>query len=336
MLAPVLVAIYDGKRYGYSDERGEIVITPRFTKIPMWGEERFREGRVAAWDRKKWGLIDETGAWVVEPRWDAVGRIREGTVRVAIAVKKQMRWRLADLDGTEVGPEGGWFKLSDLADGRGFAEDEPGSGTYLIDRVGDRVGSATFAGSNGPGDGSVHASPFSEGLAVAHDAETRNWGFVDSGGAWVIAPRYVAAASFSEGRACVRTADNDVLFIDSSGAERFRYPLKYLALSSFSEGLVLVPDAADSLAKAYVDHQGEVRIPARREHWGSFHDGRALYRPDSGAHGYIDTDGEIAIEPTFVNAHDFRDGLALVTPNGRKPGRFGYIDRAGALVIPPA
>ena len=331
----MLVAIHDGKRFGYADERGEIVITPRFTKIPMWGEERFREGRVAAWDCKKWGLIDETGAWVVEPRWSAVGGVREGRLRVATAVKKQLRWRLADLDGTEVGPEGGWFKLSDLAAERALAEDEPGSGTYLIDRDGNRVGGAMFAGSNGPSDGSAHALPFSEGLAGAQDAASKSWGFVDPEGAWVITPRYAAVASFSEGRACVRTADNDVLFIDPTGTERFRYPLKYLSLSSFSEGLVLVPDADDSLSRAYLDRDGEVRISARREHWGAFRDGRALYLVSSGAHGYIDPAGELAIEPTFVNAHGFRDGLAVVTPDWRKPGRFGYIDRDGALVIPP-
>jgi hypothetical protein len=331
-----LVAVYDGKRFGYADERGEIVIAPRFTKIPSWGDERFREGRVAAWDRKKWGLIGEDGAWIVEPRWDGAGGFREGRACVANAVKKRWRWRFAGVDGNEVGPEAGWFKLSALADGRAFAEDEPGSGTYLIDRDGNRVGSAMFAGSNGEADVGVRAWPFSEGLAAVQDAAGGAWGFVDRDGAWVVGPRYAAAASFSEGLACVRTADNDVLFVDPSGAECFRCPRKYLALSSFSEGLALLPSAEDSLAKVYVDRDGQVRIPARREHWGSFRDGRALYRLQSGACGFIDAGGQVVIEPTFMNAQDFRDGLALVTPDGRKPGRFGYIDRDGTMVIPPA
>ncbi|MCA9298490.1 MAG: WG repeat-containing protein [Phycisphaerales bacterium] len=325
-----LFAIFDGKRYGYADEKGAIVIEPRFTKLPAWGDEVFSEGFAVAFEKNKAGFIDPSGAWVIDPAWTLAHPFRDGRAMVAQLKGKHLRWNAIDREGRVYGPPKGWAKAVDYAEGRAFVEEELGSGTVMIDHDLNVVRDG-FARSNNAMDVMLRATPFRDGLAVACSAEGL-WGFVNRDGDWVIEPRFASAASFSDGLAAVRTPENDVLFLDREGNERLRYPIRYLSLTSFAEGLVLMPDAADSMAKAYVDRDGVVQIPADRAHWGNFSCGRAVYFASTG-YGYIDPTGAQVIEPRYTLVADFRDGLARVVPDGRKPGRYVYIDRDGNTVI---
>lgn len=65
----------------------------------------------------------------------------------------------------------------------------------------------------------------------------------------------------------------------------------------------------------------------------------------NGKYGYVNTKGILAIKPQFDDAHRFQEGLAGVAIGGEKRsgrngyvfyvgGKFGYIDRAGKIVIP--
>ncbi|MDP2310592.1 MAG: WG repeat-containing protein [Pseudomonadota bacterium] len=329
-----LFPIFDGRLYGYADATGTVVIPPRFTSLPIGGTGCFSDGRALAFEKKKAGFIDEAGAWVVEPRWDGARPLSEGRAAVAVKKKGVLRWGLVDREGAPAGG-GGWYKVGAFAGGRAFVEREPGTGLELVDSAGARVGDAVFAGSKNERDITMRARPFSEGLAGAADVKTGLWGFVDPAGAWVLPPRWKALAPFSCGLACVQDADNIVSFVDREGREALRWALPYLALASFSEGLVRSPDPIDSLAKAYLGLDGAVVIPARREHAGGFAYGRALYTLPSGYSGFIDRTGTVVIPPTYVYAEGFVDGLARVVPDPKKPGRFGYVNVAGDLAIAP-
>ena len=332
-----LLAVYDGKRYGYAEPDGVIAVPPFLTKLPPWGQERFHDGLAVAYADKAWGFIERTGTWSIPPAYVSARPFHAGRAAVAVARKqgrkKKTRWCYVDTDGAAHGPEDGWFKVTDFGEGRAFVEVEPGDGAVLVDERLEPVGVAPFGGSNGELDVSALAGRFAEGKAAVRDANTRKWGYVDRDGAWVIEPRFEVASAFSEGLACVRTADNDVFFVDEAGEVRLRYPIRYLSVSSFSEGLVSMPDAEDSLARAYVDHDGEVRIAARRGQGLPFADGRALFEQGDGKRGYIDRDGKLVIEPTFHHAEGFRDGYARVIPDARKPGRYSWIDSSGQLLF---
>src|SRR5262249_28374487 len=138
-----------------------------------------------------------------------------------------------------------------------------------------------------------------------------NWGkqgYIDKTGRIVIEPIYDAAGRFSEGLAAVRVG-NKYWYIDKSGQ---------IAVQPQADGCVAF---SEGLAAATVGNK-----------WG-----------------YIDRTGRMVIEPQFVRAEEFREGLAAVRVKGAGDvrrregdqiittvtGRFGFIDKSGAMVIQP-
>jgi hypothetical protein len=127
-----------------------------------------------------------------------------------------------------------------------------------------------------------------------------------------------------------------------------------------------------------VDIAGNVVIPARYEHISPFrdgwaivkHEGRWLFVDRTGAvvfdrkdgdiaseffegltpirkvvskpgkkvvhrWGYIDRAGKLVIPAKFVRAHDFSEGLAAVEPDPKLGFMWGFIDKSGKIVIEP-
>jgi len=173
-------------------------------------------------------------------------------------------------------------------------------------------------------------------------------GFADSSEAVVIAPQYSDCGDFAEGLAPVRVEDKWG-YVDEKGetaiAPRFE------AAESFSEGLAFVTLEGD--AKAVVDKTGKVLFPANYYQHGQFHEGLARVRvvthwkcfqaadirdvddpADCPAQnlqawdddwGYIDKAGALVLPAQFRNAEDFSEGLA-------REAR-GFIDHQGSPAI---
>lgn len=80
----------------------------------------------------------------------------------------------------------------------------------------------------------------------------------------------------------------------------------------------------------YIDSTGALKIAAKFDDAGDFHEGLAVVR-NGGRWGYISSDGSLAVPLSFHRAHNFSHGLAAV-----KIGRFwGFIDKQGSLVVKP-
>lgn len=62
-----LVPVYDGKRYGYVNDRGKLVVPFRYDKA-----EIFYEGLAAVQRDGKWGFIDQKGNEAIPPRFDSI------------------------------------------------------------------------------------------------------------------------------------------------------------------------------------------------------------------------------------------------------------------------
>jgi hypothetical protein len=78
----------------------------------------------------------------------------------------------------------------------------------------------------------------------------------------------------------------------------------------------------------FSDKSGKLVIPPRYGAAKPFSEGLApVYQ--AGSWGFIDSEGKMKIEPDFWDADNFPDGLAIVHKGG-----WGYIDRAGKVVIP--
>lgn len=185
------------------------------------------------------------------------------------------------------------------------------------------------------------------------------WGYARGDGTLAIAPQFERAYRFVEGRALVRR-DGRYGFIDTSGAAVI--PPTYAAARPFSEGrapvrpdslwgfvdragtMVIEPQfrwaarpAVDSLSPTVPDSlapapqaSGPTLVPPIGP-TTYFSEGRARIRRD-GRWGFIDRAGEVVIPPRFARAGSFRDGLARVR---FADGRTGYVTRDGTVVWPP-
>jgi hypothetical protein len=142
-------------------------------------------------------------------------------------------------------------------------------------------------------------------------ARQDHYGYLDTTGGWVLAPRFEAAEAFSEGLASV-VEDGERRVIDRQGRVVMR--------GSFSarpcvNGLFAVNAQVE---RAVVGDSGERVVVGRDERWG-----------------YADAAGTMRIEPTFVEAGPFTGPLAHVkVPEGPFAWYSAFIDRSGKLVGP--
>lgn len=208
----------------------------------------------------------------------------------------------------------------------------------FIDRTGKLVLGADRLPKNTSGVGDFH-----EGLApisVGNSAGSENVvGFIDESGAVVVAPRYVYARDFSEGRAYVRRK-GFVGFIDRLGKEVFA--IDDSPVGDFHEGLVAVGPSRPGEKWGFRDQSGRWAIERQYSFADDFSDGLAGVELN-GKYGFINRKGEMVIEPRFlprkgteglitVTTSRFSEGLACVQVEG---AGYGYIDKQGKLVIPP-
>lgn len=183
----------------------------------------------------------------------------------------------------------------------------------------------------------VEAQAFAEGRAAAK--RDGQWGYIDTAGHWIVEPRYEHARPFSEGLAAVGV-DDTWQFIGPTGVTLIAGP--FVEAHPFAAGLAAVQVGS---AWGFVDHAGALVIPARFAevadhsedtfHVACFSEGLCAAR-EGDRWGYIDRGGAWAIAPRFAEAGTFREGLAAVREHAEAgAGKVGFIDRRGETVIAP-
>jgi len=181
----------------------------------------------------------------------------------------------------------------------------------------------------------VDGGPFSEGLALASLPglmdPTANWplvGYIDRHGEFVIPPQFRFGSPFKEGLAQVGSfADNVRRFINQKGDIALELP-QYDNVSDFGQGLAWVRAGGKY---GVINQQGEEVIALQYDRIkGDFSEGLLLVEQHD-VWFFIDTQGQQAFPETFENAMPFTEDRARVEFGGK----WGYIDRTGALVIEP-
>jgi WG containing repeat len=177
----------------------------------------------------------------------------------------------------------------------------------------------------------------SQDLRVA--SRNRLSGYVDSTGTWTIEPRFLEASEWEDGAARVRLSNGDFAFIDARG-EYLMQPRRLQRLGYLSDGLaVFEPEGQPGTSfnnVGFIDIKGRVVISPHFYAAYDFSEGVAAASVEFGKCGYIDKRGKFVIRPTFdfpsyENCGPFSEGLAHVM----KDGKYGYINHAGAIEIPP-
>ena len=280
-----VVSRHRGK-IGYINEKGEMVIAPRFAHASDFSDGMAR----VSYDTKSWGYIDRTGRMVIEPRLGpqltffpfseglAVSRVdnsfgfidRTGKVvieRKFTCAKDFSEGLAVVLVGDKYGyidRNGRMVIKSKYYDADSFSEGLAKVRTGLIHKP--RVffinpsGEALF----GFDIRVRNAGSFHEGLATIEywDAEhrfiNRKVGVIDKKGNVVIEPTFETIFPFSDGLAAARKGTEDKLgYIDRKG--RFVIEMKFKMAFPFSNGVAMVRVGGETpfgSETAYIDKKG--------------------------------------------------------------------------------
>jgi hypothetical protein len=321
--------VKDGK-WGYVDRAGKIVVPPRFDAAG-----RFSEGLAPVRAGKKLGYADATGAVVLVPDAEpADGTLHRRFSSGRAMVKKGARYGFIDRTGKLVVPAR-WLTAQDFSEGRALVCDEKGcgfvdpAGKYAL--VPDAMGGTSFkngmasiylamamshkrtafidaAGKVIPGQ-YEDSGNFSEGLApVRFDYK---WGYVDTSGKPVIRNVYEDAGEFSDGLAAVTLDTGRCGYFDRTG--KLVIPARFASCQRFSGGLARVDLAerpeAEGERVAFVDREGNVKIR-----------GDGSQPPFRAASDFVDGLAAVADGP-----------LDLA---GEGDVKLGYVDGSGKFVWP--
>lgn len=171
------------------------------------------------------------------------------------------------------------------------------------------------------------AKGFSEGLAAVQLEE--KWGYIDREGRIVVAPIFDEAHPFSEGLAAVGSYEHGLFgYINKSG--KFIIAPKFDSVGSFAESLARVRPLKDR-TYGYINQQGQLVIPAQFEESGSGRFSRGLAAAKRGKQsGLIDKTGKFVFEQLFDGwIGDYSEGLASVSIENKA----AYIDASGKPAI---
>ena len=161
---------------------------------------------------------------------------------------------------------------------------------------------------------------FSTFYPIRHDGK---WGFIDSTGKTMIAPKYEWVSEFNEGLAMI-SKKGKIGFIDKAG--ELKIPAMYDEAEVFKNGYAVV---VNDEKYGVINKANLVHIPFIYDEIGEFVDNIAYFKKGD-KYGYINEDNKEVVDPVYDGCGDFKNGYAYVEINGK----YGVIDRKGEIVIP--
>ena len=309
---------FEGKLWGYMNQKGEVVIEPVYKKCYKFSEN----GLAPIYESKKFQFINLKGEKV---NTDIEGfKLIEGFMGIGglqgymdglVAVQKNKSWGFLNSEGV-VAIMLKYEKVSSF--NNGFAIAQGGGDFYVIDKTGKEI-KIEIADL-------VSVKGFTEGMAPFAD-NSKLYGFIDTKGKMIIPAQFASVGYFNDGLAWAKTADKKIGFLNKDG-EWVINP-QFLVAKNFDpvSGLARIKNEE---GWAYVDKSGTIVKMTDTEAWGDFYEGLAKGKKD-GKVGYFNAKGEWAVNPEFEGGRNFKNGFAAV----KKGGKWGFIDKTGQWVIDP-
>jgi hypothetical protein len=157
------------------------------------------------------------------------------------------------------------------------------------------------------------------------------WGFIDNSGKFIIAARFEAALSYSEGLAAVKR-EGRWGYIDRNGSEVI--PIRYRTVQSFRNGVAVVDTGLPDHPVGLIDTNGSWVTPPlfRSLSAGDGPDSLLLGQKEpAGGSGFYDRSGNLVLGPYFL-AFPFAEGRARVQVAVRARSDDRLIDASGNLL----
>ena len=351
-LAPVKV---DGK-YGYADEKWNIVIRPQLDWAGPFAEhlacvglegrfgyidetqklvvraayhagEPFAGGMAAVRKDGKWGFVDKTGAPAVPVQFDEVRPFAQAVA----AVRKGAKWGFIDRAGRFVLPPRFDYVLPFEPGPNGEPPLAGVNSGARVRRAGDEEQDADQLPATAPA------------TRPANDPQVEvaggKWGLVDAAGKVVVEPRYAAIVFYYHVRRGLimvydgPPAAEKVGLIDAGGKVLLRPEYDALNLADLQGGVLPVKKAgkwglADLAGRSILRPEFDDLRPAG-------FDGALIGAMRDGKWGLIDRAGKFVVAPAYDDLHDAGEGLAAVKLAG-PPMRWGLLRKdTGEVVLAP-
>lgn len=271
-------------RLWFIDKQGKKAIPYSFHQA-----RQFTEGLAPVLIDTQWGYIDPKGDLEIGADYDLAGSFSEGMAPVKIGDK----WGYINREGkTVVEPK---FVAADMfKDGLAIAlvskdsPDFPAEAQAKLD--------------------SILKDPNTPALrkAILAIGSSRQAGFIDKSGKFVVPPIYAAVSPFSDGLALV-WSEKDPKFIDRQGKVRVTPP-PCEEVKDFSEGLAAIK-IKDKWG--YINKLGKLVIKPTLDRADNFNSGLAAACVDR-KWGFINPKGNWIIKPTYDSVWEgFANGVAI-------------------------
>lgn len=267
-----LTPVEKDSKWGYINEKGEMVIHPKFDSAMSFSEglaQVRQDGKMNFIDKKgnvvfdtqfrsvdffseglacvendegKCGYIDLKGNYIIDPKFVSAMPFINGVAPVSSMVqtddddKASLKWGIIDKEGKELVP----IRYDDIycgADGEDVClEDGYFSDGLLAVKSGDEWGYINEKGNMVIAPQFDEALAFSDGMAIV--LQGKKWGYINLEGEYVIQPTFKSAFRFSEGLACVENDDGKWGYVDLKG--NYVISPQFVYAGAFVDGVAVV------------------------------------------------------------------------------------------------
>lgn len=339
-----LLPIIDGKKIGWIDNKGKIVIEPQYNNNieyykfeignKLYSSIRFPENSWFSEDRafvrvnkkflifftigRTFKYINSKNEVVIDSLQEWSGRFNESLAVYKLAEKyfrsnEKQKYSYMTLNGKRAIKRN--FNLAQpFIDGVALVI-ENDNYEYI-----DKHGNTIIDGSNFEA-----ARSFSDGLAAVKIKG--KWGFINKSGVLVIENKFEFAENFNDNLCKVMDSQGMWGFINTSG--EFINNNRYLKATNFQEGIAAILSKNENGFDfwKFIDRTGKVIINQEFLSVSQFSEGKAVVETLEGFR-FIDTEGNFIIENSYIFAEAFRNGAARVIDSVG----LHYIDAKGNIL----
>jgi hypothetical protein len=292
-------------KFGFMNDDGVSVIAPNFSTVAP-----FKEGLAIVSKNGKYGYINKKGEIVIDLYYDSGLDFEKGRAIVGISE----RYGMIDRTGSVL-IEPHFKDLGNLSEDLIYGLKDSLYGYY--NSLGQQVVGERF----------TEAFSFSNGLAKVEEKGLQ--AYIDEKGKYVVHPAFEEIEFFSD--SLLVYGDGESYGLMKRTCE-IVVPNKYEKIGKLSDGLAIF--VFDEYL-GYLNSRGEVVIPAMYDlvpnylDQCQFGDGAAVVSKDE-MFGIINSKGKEIVPFKYNNLGKWSDLIAA-----DKNGKWGYINRANVMVIPP-
>jgi hypothetical protein len=298
-----LFVIKSGNKYGFINQKGDIVITPQFESVYGFGDYSIAPFKMDG----KWGYLNKKGEIVVAAQFDEAKTFSDDSLA---RFKMDDNWGYINTRGNIMIPAQFEY-ATPMYEGHAIVETENGLG--VIDKTGKLT---TINIPNCYLDKEFDDHYFSEGLAPIEIM----YSTVYDDGFTIQHPGYTYVDYHGD------TIKEEIAFVCHNGISRTFHNRR----AAF-QGKLTKRNGKWNEYFGFIDKNGDTIIGAQYDWVSVFSEGIAMIGKDNKC-GYIDTIGNVIIEPSFDGWGPFNKGICAVKSNDK----WGFIDKSGEYVINPS